>query len=610
MANSLYKDPGFSPQVKHNGFDMSMRRLFTAPVGMMLPVYCDIVQANDKYKLNVDAFIRTEAVQTAAFQNFRAHFDWFFVPFRQMYQFWNEFYNGTFDVNTNYASVDDKYKLPTLTFNFSPASISSTWNGVGNGSVFIDNSNPGTDDKNIYAAYDSFGSPILGNAIRLADLLGYGDLHRYATGEFGEVNNFDIFPYKYLAYHKIYYHPKFNRADWFKRDNKLFNVDSYHGTKIADEVAAKIVSTIHYRPFRRDYFSGVFPSPLFSREFANIVSDAWLLQNYNIGEIAPEYGLPRGEGTSADMNILRLVNSQPLGSTITDSAQVELIANGTIDVNSLRALFDFDKICRITALAGSHYTDQLKAHFGITVNNDIHNEADYIGSQSLDISISEVVATASTGSSDSGSNLGDIAGKGFGVSNKGGDLNFHAKEQGVLMCVFSIEPLQMYSSKMIERNGLYKDPLDFYRRELDNLGMQPMTASELYDQNASISASDDVLGFNYRYSELKTKVDIVNLGFSTVKTDWQCNFQDSIDLHTLNRDYRFYINPSYTDNIFAQHYVTPPYVLQSSVTATALTDWSIFTNMEVFKGDNFLINANFRVLKDSIMSVHSLPSLN
>lgn len=606
MANSLYKDPEFSPQVKHNGFDMSMRRLFTAPVGMILPVYTDIVQANDKYKLNVDAFIRTEAVQTAAFQNFRAHFDWFFVPFRQMYQFWNEFYNGTFDVNTDYVKVDDAYKLPTMTFNFSPGSISSTWNGVGTGSVFIDKSHTG--DPNVYAAYDNFGSPILGNAIRLADLLGYGDLHRYATGEFGAINNFDIFPYKYLAYHKIFYHPKFNRGDWFKRDNTLFNVDSYHGKKIADDVAARIVSTIHYRPFRRDYFSGIFPNPVFSKDYANIVGDSFIMDSYAVNLLSPEVQFVDGSTS------VGLYNAQMANGFGTVKLQMDTPSSPSLDVDTLNALYDFDKLCRITALAGSHYTDQLKAHFGVTVNNDIHNEADYIGSQSIDISISEVVATATTGSSDSGSNLGDIAGKGFGVSKNDGDLNFVAKEQGVLMCVFSIEPLQMYSSKMIERNGLYRHPFDFFRRELDNLGMQPMTASELYDQHASISDSDNVLGYNYRYSELKTKVDIVNLGFTTVKTDWQCNFQDSIDLHTLNRDYRFYINPAYTDNIFAQHYVTPPYLLQKLTqggdAGAHFTDWSTFTNMDVFKGDNFLINADFRVLKDSIMSVHSLPSLN
>lgn len=601
MANSLYKTPGFSPQVKHNGFDMSMRRLFTAPVGMMLPVYTDIVQANDKYKLNVDAFIRTEAVQTAAFQNFRAHFDWFFVPFRQLYQYWNEFYNGTFDVNTNYVKVSDNYSLPTTPFDFSPDFLSSDqatklW--------YIDvKPNQGQ-----YTTVDEFGSSYLGNAVRLADLLGYGDLHRFATGTFPGADKFSIFPYKYLAYHKIFYHPKFNRGDWFERKNELFNVDSYHGTTIPAQLAARIFSTVHYRPYRRDYFSGVFPNPVFSKDYANIVGDSWILSQYAVNKFSPEVQFADGP---VNLGLWGSNGASGLGNV---KLYMETPDSPSIDVDTLNALYDFDKLCRITALAGSHYTDQLEAHFGITVNNDIHNEADFIGSQSLDISISEVVSTATTGAKDSagsslsGVNLGDIAGKGFGASSRQGDLNFHAKEQGVLMCVFSIEPLQMYSSKLIERNGLYKEPLDFFRRELDNLGMQPMLQAELNDNFPDVSPTDDVIGYNYRYSELKTKVDLVNLGFTTVKTDWQCNFQDAIGDRTLSRQFRFYINPSYTDNIFLQHYSRGQYRVQQDT--TGFTDWSDYNNMQIFKGDNFLINAQFNVLKDSIMSVHSLPSLN
>lgn len=605
MANSLYKSPSYSPQVKHNGFNMSMRRLFTAPVGMMLPVYCDIVQANDKYKLNVDAFIRTEAVQTAAFQNFRAHFDWFFVPFRQLYQFFNEFYNGTFDANTDYVSKISGYSLPTLTFDFSSSFASANQDIF---DYYFDEY-----ETKYYAKIDEFGSPYIGNAVRLADLLGYGDIHRFVNGSGSGQFKFDFFPYKYLAYHKIFFHPKYNRSDWFERQNYLFNVDSYHGAKIDSRYSGSILSKIHYRPYSQDYFSGVFPSPLFSRQFANIVSDAWLLQGYNIGEIAPEYGASAVDDFDpSSMNSLNLVASKPLGGSVSNSAQVELTQNGHLDVNSLRALFDFEKLCRITALAGSHYTEQLYAHFGVTVDNDIHNEAYYIGSQGLDISISEVVATASTGSSDSGSSLGDIAGKGFGVSQNDGDLNFHAKEQGVLMCIFSIEPLQMYSSDIVERNGLYLKPLDFYRRELDNLGMQPMMASEL-NSGQNLGNQNAVLGFNYRYAELKTKVDIVNLGFTSVKTDWQCNYQGGINFNTANRNYRFFVNPSYTDSIFEQFYIKPTdehgYLL-TSMSSQKLGDWSSFSNIDIFKGDNFLINAQFNVLKDSIMSVHSLPSLN
>lgn len=610
MANSLFKTPSFKPQVKHNGFDMSMRRLFTAPCGMMLPVYTDIVQANDKYKLNVDAFIRTEAVQTAAFQNFKAHFDWFFVPFRQMYQYWNEFYNGTFDANTNYVAVSDEFKLPIAKFDFSA------------GYLFGNNLNDFyflkevEDTKYIVkTALDEFGVPRLSNAVRLSDMLGYGDLHRFSALS-SKYPALDLFPYKYLAYHKIFSHPKYQRTDWFQRKTELFNVDSYHGSTVPPAVAHKIFSTMHYRPWRRDYFSGIFPNPVFSKDFQSIVGDSWLKNSmYPLGLFSPEYG--SYEAGDASNNKLGNANVFKGDSSFGTRPVLNIAGSSTIDVDSLNALYDFDKLCRITALAGSHYTDQLEAHFGVKINNDIHNEAYYIGSQSVDISISEVVSTSSTGAKDSsgkplvGTNLGDIAGKGFGASNKEGDLNFEAKEQGVLMCVFSIEPLQMYSSSTVERNGLYKDPLDFYRRELDNLGMQVLTQSELVDTPVTASSYTSILGYQYRYSELKTKVDVVNLGFSTVKKDWQCNFQEGISFNSLNTDYRFYINPSFTDNIFAMDFSNGPVTLSVDAPAgNSNYPWYALTNMLIYEGDNFLINAKFNVLKDSIMSVHSLPSLN
>lgn len=610
MANSLFKTPGFNPQVKHNGFDMSMRRLFTAPCGMMLPVYTDIVQANDKYKLNVDAFIRTEAVQTAAFQNFKAHFDWFFVPFRQMYQYWNEFYNGTFDANTNYVAVSDEFKLPIAKFDFSGSYI---YGNDLNDFYFVKESDDGK--YYVQTALDEFGVPRLSNAVRLSDMLGYGDLHRFSTISV-KYPSLDLFPYKYLAYHKIFSHPKYQRTDWFQRKTELFNVDSYHGSTVPPAVAHKIFSTMHYRPWRRDYFSGIFPNPVFSKDFQSIVGDSWLKDSlYPISSFSPEYGA--FESTTTSPNRVGNANAFKGSDLFGTRSYLQLGSSGAIDVDSLNALYDFDKLCRITALAGSHYTDQLEAHFGVKINNDIHNEAYYIGSQSVDISISEVVSTSSTGAKDSagkplvGTNLGDIAGKGFGASNKGGDLNFEAKEQGVLMCVFSIEPLQMYSSSTVERNGLYKEPLDFYRRELDNLGMQVLTQSELVDTPVTASSYMSILGYQYRYSELKTKVDVVNLGFSTVKKDWQCNFQEGISFNSLNTDYRFYINPSFTDNIFAMDFSKGPVTLEENApSGNSVHPWFSLTNMLIYEGDNFLINAKFNVLKDSIMSVHSLPSLN
>lgn len=582
---SLFKNPGYSKPNGHNGFDMSMRRLFTAPPGMLLPVYNDVTQAGDSYKLNVDAFCRTEAVETAAFQQFKLHFDWFFVPFRQLYSFWNEFYNGTFDANTNFVNNQDKFALPTC-------DVHLTDTDVYQDSMFFEPSE--TDPDSYVVLKDDFGVPVICNTLRLWDLLGYGTITDVLGGSVSLQFDYNIFPYKHLAYHKIFFSHYF-RGDWTERDTSLFNVDSYHGGKDIG-IWSSILSKIHYRPYHRDYFTNVFPSPVFNDKFASIVQDSFL-QTSGPNFLASENPNPNNTvGMTGYGN-----QPSPYPSMNYDPSDQVITAVG------LRSLFNYDKLVRLTSLAGSHYTEQMRAHFGVTINNDIHNEAYFIGSQCVDINVSEVVATATTDAAGKGNNLGDIAGKGFGASPNSEDLHFTCKEQGVLMCIASIEPLQMYASYGMERNCRYKDTFDFYRPELDNLGMQPAYADEL---DPNVLAKNNLCGYQYRYSELKTKVDLVNAGYwAGPKRYWQCNYQQGIGTAVTSVLSRFYIGPSYADNIFPVKFPLGPEEFNPVKDGSMYKTGNFASPIQIYSGDNFLINAMFLVQKKSLMSVHSLPQL-
>lgn len=579
--SKLFSTPGFKIPKQRNGFDMSQRKLFTCPTGMLLPIYTDLVQAGDKYKLNTDAFIRTEAVETAAFQQFRMHFDWFFVPFRQLYMFWNEFYNGVFDANTNIVHHNYQFALPTVNFTLSGSELKN------NTSYFTKN---GTD---FIPVADSFGSAKVNNLQRLYDLLGFGTSSDFIDGssEPRVPNDYKFFPYKHLAYHKIFFSHYF-RGDWTTRDTELFNCDAYYGREIPSAVGDQILSTIHYRPYVRDYFTNIFPSPIFANNFASITGDSFLRES------GPAFVNPEDASASKISN--KDLSAPPYPYPVAENLKSPLVTAATI-----RSLFNFDKLTRITSLAGSHYTDQIRAHFGVDINTDIHNEAYFIGSQSVDINISEVVATASTGSSSVGSNLGDIAGKGFGISRNNGPLNFTAKEQGVLMCIASVEPLQMYASQGISRENRYLGPFDWYRSELDNLGMQPAYTEELSFINSGTTENHS--GYQYRFSELKTKSDTVHAGFwAGNKKSWQCNFQQGTDGSFLSSNKRFYVSPSYADNIFLAKFPKAPNVYTDEL---LFKPGSPFTPAVFYSGDNFLCNVEFNVLKSSCMSVHSLPQL-
>lgn len=579
--NSIFKKPSTSSKRGRNGFDLSFRRLFTAPCGMMLPVVTEFTQPGDKFKLNASIFARTEAVQTAAFTRFKLHCDWHYVPFRLLYSFWNEFYNSVFDGHTNFVKSTDNFSLPAY-------SLSNVVSNFETNSYFAVKSS-----STVTLNVDDFGVPKVWNFRRLFDLFGYGTIGRYT----GLTLQTPLFPF--LAYHKIFY-SYYNNNIWFKNDPSYYNVDSYHGTNLSDSQAAPIVSTIHYAPWRKDYIHNVYPSPTFNNSFVNYLSGAFG------GNVMSSVNKESSDGTLTVYGAANTVKSP--GLSYNDPSTMPITSS------DVRSLFAMDRLMRVTGLVGSHYDEQIAAHFGVKLSKVLSNESIFIGSQTVDLGISEVVASASTGAEGAGTTLGDIAGKGF--ANGGGkDINFTANEHGIVMCIFYIEPLLDYSSQGIRPELRYRSSLDFYHPELDDIGMQPADANIVSVRNFS---NPKIYGWQYRYSELKTNIDIVNEGFyETSKSTWQTNYQQSLsdsNFSDLNSFSVFYIAPQYTNNIFLADF--PRYenrsgglLPQYNNSSSSGWDNSFNSAANIYENDNFLIAADFKIFKTSIMSVHSMPKL-
>lgn len=86
-----------------NGFDLSQKINFTAKVGELMPVWWTPVLPTDSLRVQVNNFIRTQSLNSAAFARMRGYFDFYFVPFSQM---WQHFNTAVTQMNTNlqYAS--------------------------------------------------------------------------------------------------------------------------------------------------------------------------------------------------------------------------------------------------------------------------------------------------------------------------------------------------------------------------------------------------------------------------------------------------------------------------------------------------------------------------
>ncbi len=632
MRNIL-QTPQFKSQKSKAGFDMSQRRLFTCMPGQLLPCYKDFLNPGDKVKINSSEFVRTEAIESAAFVEMSAHVDWFFVPMQQLYQFWNEFYNSVQDVHTSLipdtqTNEYSYYYLPTS------ALINGTREWIFHAlsvpadDIFpraVQDKYPNFFNQETAADFlntDEFGQYYLYNFFRLSDMLEYGVSRSAVAGQ--RASSYPMLDF--LAYHRIFY-SHYNDSRFFKQEPYLYNVDYYHGNLIADDVASKIISTIHYRPYIKDYFTNISPSPVLNSTYksyltSTINGDSPFSKVYSSFLTSQGYAFnPQGQ---PEVNSFKNVLGQlPLhndndGNTFNQFPLLRSDFNLSSDKplynissSDIRYLFALDRILQITQYSGSSYQDQTKAHFGYSVPSGISREAYFLGSFVTPININEVVATATTASSENtqGSVIGDIAGKGFAGKTNGNVIQFEAPCHGVLMAIHSISVRPLYASVMCNRLNMLSDTVDFYHPEFDNLGLQPVFINELFGYQL-----DSGFSWQYRYSELKDKYDLVHQSLSeTFRSIWQVNKQTVFfDVPKASSPLygsmfsNFFIAPQVTNSIFA---VQVPYKEKDS-TPTGADINPLLDPNEIYKADNFLVNIFHNVHKLSIMSLYSLPKLS
>ncbi len=637
MSNSVLSQPHPKGRNGRNGFDLSFHRSYTSPLGALLPVFTDIALPGDKYKLNTSTFVRTEPLEKAAFARFKHRVDWFFVPMQQLYSRWNEFYNQTNDVMSSiYLQENPNSDFSWPKWHVFPTMGKFLENSITDFSTFTEAF--GEKPATVTFTVDEYGVPKIWNFRRLWDMLGYGSLTRRFAPHVDNEKNILLY---FLAYHKIF-HSHYLPTQWFSNNPALYNVDKYFTTPdislTKEDISAMvgILCTMHYRPYRKDYFTNIMPSPLWNNSFSNSISQSFLSSDSLFSSaVNPEarYGVSAFDPTNNVLNNYSLIAD---GDFVSSQSSVNLSAVGpqtgsnnrslkALSTADLRAMYAFDRILRVTAFAGSHYQDQVLAHYGVKIPEGISDEAYFLGSQVMDVQVSEVVATSSTGAMEdnkplSGSTLGDLAGKGFGSSGRSKDINFTCPCDGIIMGIQSIELIPDYSSMFMQRQTRYTSSLDFYHPEFDGLGMQPLVTDMFGFDPVN---SNTVLGWQYRYSELKTNVDICNEGFwDTDRHTWAPTKQsvivspgDQAGDVLYDRAFNFFIFPQTANNIFLKKY---PFYSNTYETKKAVDNIEhgylhfasgLSGSQKCYENDPFLISMDIKAFKTSIMSVFSLDKV-
>lgn len=618
MAN-INSNPTFRGSVGYRDFKMDQHLEFSSTVAQLLPVYYDVLSPGDKVHASAYMKTRTMPLESAAFARINEHLEWFFVPLHQLYKPFGAFYYGIQDLDSSMYEQLQGY----IQGGQQPA--------YNDKRVWMSSRFPYIKYERFLHLCQNFRNSLVDRTLmneqvwtqmcRLMSHLGINEklfMEFTSTAEEPTFNSFSFTPLLACAYQKIFM-DHYRDSDRLDNDPACYSLDIFfeqltdgdiidyvHQYKTGEEWDwIKKFFTMRYRPIKKDFMTNLFPMPVFGASSAS----AMLFQS------------PNGTNTTLQkvnqwLTNLGSVNTRTQGSP-TNTGTVNPVDGGTTSVipnrnttssnalnisemnqANIRALFATDKLLEVTRRSGKHYDAQTLAHFGVNVPDTIEGQSFRLGGSSQQIVIGDVVSTSNTDDGALGSPLGEVAGKGYGAS--GHDrISFQAPCHGVLMCIYSAAPVLDYYQQGLDKLNTLIEKSDWFVPEFDNLGMQPMFQYQTNLQNGAQGASKNaqILGWQYRYMELKQKINRIIGALQHTQKHWTVG-RNSSDVGGTSAN-KFYHDPASLNSIVEYDYLKG-FDETGAVVATA---------SELYERDPLIHEVQFDVTKASKMSTYGLMEL-
>ena len=566
-----------------SGFDIGRKNAFTAKVGELLPVYWDISMPGDKYKFNVEYFTRTQPVETSAYTRLREYFDFYAVPLRLLWKSAPSVLTQMQDINQVQAlSLTQNLSLGTYLPSVSLAVLNFFLYRL-NGSSYSPSSSAFLSNL--------FGFNRGDLAFKLLSYLGYGNVvsklptsgNRWwstslkyepassYTQAYIQNNVVNIFPI--LAYQKIY-QDFFRWSQWEKSNPSSCNVDYFSG------VSSSIFDINNVPESSSSYWKS---DTMFDLKYCNWNKDMLMgvLPNSQFGDVAVidlpdsnfDVSISDSSGNTRSVDIATALSSAsnsspvsvnlPSGETVAKNSSLFVSLNELSSKFSVLALRQAEALQRwkeISQSGDSDYREQIRKHFGVNLPQSLSNLCTYIGGISRNLDISEVVNNNLASEGDTAV----IAGKGVGAGN--GSFTYKTDEHCVVMCIYHAVPLLDYTITGQDGQLLVTDAESLPIPEFDNIGMEVLPMTQIFNSPKASIVNLFNAGYNPRYFNWKTKLDVINGAFTTTLKSWVSPVTESLlsgwfgfgynnaDINKENKvvlNYKFFkVNPSVLDPIF------------------------------------------------------------
>ena len=562
---------GLKNKPSRNSFDVSARNLFTAKIGELLP--CAVYEMNPGDSIRIDAsyFTRTAPLQTAAFTRLRENVQFFFVPYSQLWKYFNSQVLNM----TSSASGQDVSRIATSPFANEKVTASMPYVSYSALHKYLYHMGQAAKSKFPVGNFsDKFNNSVFDNngefrwsaSSKLLQLLGYGrfDYQNMSYVDFADrdvtgmthLPNVSVF--RLLAYHKIC-NDHYQFRQWQGYDASLCNVDYVTPSRsmdLSDQLeqvdfkSGKNANRLNFLDLRfsnlpLDYLNGVLPTAQFGSE--SVVSFGGNLRtSTDSNHWQTKDGSPYTSGSPV---VLR--SSQGSGSTNGNLASTngtktdELLHfhllspdNISLSVLSLRQAYAAQKYKEIQLANDVDFASQIEAHFGVKPKH-ADDTSYFIGGASSMIDINPIVNQNLSGD-------GQADYKASPIGNGSSKIKFTADTYGVVMGIYRCTPVLDYAHIGIDRTLCKTDASDFVIPEMDSVGMQQNYLFEVQAPSFDgvrvgfVNDENFVKSYGYapRYAEYKTNYDKYNGDFCFTLNSWvtglPADMIDEICRHNLS----------------------------------------------------------------------------
>lgn len=567
---------GLKNKPSRNSFDVSARNLFTAKIGELLP--CAVYEMNPGDSIRIDAsyFTRTAPLQTAAFTRLRENVQFFFVPYSQLWKYFN-----TQVLNmTSSASGQDVSRIATSPFANEKVTTGMPYVAYSALHKYLYHMGQAAKKKLGTTFLDNFKSSVFDNngeyrwsaSSKLLQLLGYGrfdyqnmsytDFSDEAVAGMTHLPNVSVF--RLLAYQKIC-NDHYQFRQWQGYDASLCNVDyitpsgSMDLSSQLEQVnfeTGKNAERLNFLDLRfsnlpLDYLNGVLPTAQFGSESAVSLNGALGLDKVRFDVLNPDPNAPARRfgfemnnswagSTNSELQFEKVSANTSFGgvrpspqsesSDIPSGTQIKSIYGNIVNqdgsnasllsVAALRQAYAAQKYKEVQLANDVDFASQIEAHFGVKPKH-ADDISYFIGGSSSMIDINPIVNTNLSGD-------GQANYKASPIGNGSSKIKFTADTYGVVMGIYRCTPVLDYAHIGIDRTLCKTDASDFVIPEMDSIGMQQNYLFEVQAPSFNstkigfIKDEDFAKSYGYapRYSEYKTNYDKFNGDFCFTLDSW------------------------------------------------------------------------------------------